>query len=91
MGIGGFLVYMRAEVTFEFFMNSLYIINKTSPVNNIVEPICLVNKSILLSAHIHVCEVGSSSSTHCRSFNLYKIFIIKCEIVQFKDFLEEAS
>ena len=41
----------------------------TYPVNNIIKPFCLLNKFILWSAHVYICEIGSSSSAHCGTLN----------------------
>ena len=71
--------------------NEKYVINEAYPVNNVVRAICLVDKSVFQSAHIHVREIESRSGTHCGTLHLYKLLLIKRKIDQFKNFLEETS
>ena len=71
--------------------NQKYVINEAYPINNVVRPICLVDKSVFQWAHIYVHKIGSCSGTHCGTLHLYIVFLIKRKIVQFKDFLEDTS
>ena len=71
--------------------NQKYAINEAYPINNVVRPICLVDKIVFQSVHIHVHEIGSRSGTHCGPLHLYKVFLIKRKIVQFKNFLETSK
>ena len=83
--------YECGEVIVVFIPNQKYVINEAYPINNVVRPICLVDKSVFQSAHLYVREIRSRCGTHCRTLHLYKVFLIKRKIVQFKDLLEETS
>ena len=83
--------YKCGETIVVSIPNQKYVINEAYPINNVVRPMCLVDKSIFQSAHIYAREIGSRSDTHCGTLHLYKVFLIKPKIVQFKDFLEETS
>ena len=79
--------YECGEVIVVCIPNQKYVINEAYPINNVVRPICLVDKSVFQSVH----EIKSRRGTHCGTLHLYKVFLIKRKIVQFKDFLEETG
>ena len=43
--------------------NQKYVIKEAYPIDNVVRPICLVEKGVFQLAHIYVHEIGSRSGT----------------------------
>ena len=85
------VLYKGGRRTFVSFPDEKDVVDEPYPVNYVVVPFRSVYKRIFKPAHIHVGKIRCSSCAHCCTLNLNEIVVIKCEIVQFEDFFEEAS
>ena len=85
------VLYKGSERTFVSFPDVKNVVDEPYPVNYVVGPFRSVYKFIFKPAHIHVRKIRCSPSAHCFTLNLDEIVVVKCEIVQFEDFFEEAS
>ena len=72
---------------FPFQIRNIYVIDETDPVNNMIIPLCTVNKSVFQSTDIHVSIIWCSSGTHGCTPDVYKIMAIKSDIIQFQYFV----